>query len=99
MSAQFAPAASQRCHWYVNVVGAPLQVPVLAVSVAVSCAAPVIAGSAVFLGVSWVVIRADMSRPRRRSCAACDTRSGKAERRDRAEGTLDGEHRQVYLGS
>src|SRR2546421_3482644 len=51
MSEQFAPAASQRCHWYVKLIGAlPVQVPLAAVSVCPSWAVPLIVGATVFAG-------------------------------------------------
>jgi hypothetical protein len=51
MSVQGAPLASQRRHWYENVIGCvPLQVPFEALSVCPSCAVPVIVGGAVFDG-------------------------------------------------
>src|ERR671933_299934 len=51
MSAQFAPAASQRRHLRVKViVGVPLHVPLVAVSVRESWAVPEIAGGAVAPG-------------------------------------------------
>ena len=44
MSAHWAPAVSQRCHWYANVSPVPVQVPWLAVNVWPTTACPVIAG-------------------------------------------------------
>ena len=42
--AQLPPSLSQRRHWYVNVVGVPLHVPLLVVSVLPSWAVPEIVG-------------------------------------------------------
>jgi hypothetical protein len=65
---QFAPVLSQRRHWYVYVNGGvPDHVPVVAESVCPSCAVPVIAGSAVLLGVAAptvaVGLDADVAEP------------------------------------
>ena len=49
-STQVAPAESQRCHWNAKEVGAPVQLPVLPVSVWPACATPLIVGKAVFAG-------------------------------------------------
>jgi hypothetical protein len=45
-----APFASQRCHWYVKVVGFPSHVPFCAVSVSPTRGVPVMVGGAVFTG-------------------------------------------------
>ena len=51
MSEQFAPLASQRRHWYVNVSGCwPTQVPLFAVSVCPTCGVPDTVGGTVFRG-------------------------------------------------
>src|SRR4051794_41405429 len=51
MSAQLAPAASQRCHWCAKeIAGVPVHVPSPAVSVCVSVVVPVTDGAAVFAG-------------------------------------------------
>ena len=51
MSEQFAPAASQRRHWYVKLIGVlPVHVPSPAVSVCPSWAVPLIVGATVFAG-------------------------------------------------
>jgi hypothetical protein len=50
MLAHEAPALSQRRHWYAYDVGAPLQLPVEAVSVWPTTVLPLIVGSAVFVG-------------------------------------------------
>ena len=51
MSAQAAPAALQRRHWWAYViVGVPVQVPVEAATVEPSVGVPLIAGSTVLTG-------------------------------------------------
>jgi hypothetical protein len=51
MSAQLAPLASHRCHWYAYAIGAvPVQVPVEAVSVCPSWSVPLTVGGTVFAG-------------------------------------------------
>ena len=53
MSAQLAPVASQRCHWYAKVSESPRSHwPSLAVSVSPSRAVPVIWGSDFAVGLS-----------------------------------------------
>ena len=49
---QLPPSASQRRHWYMNVVGEPLHVPLLVVSVLPSWAVPEIVGGDWFAGGS-----------------------------------------------
>src|SRR2546428_13290154 len=43
-SVQFAPAVSQRCHWYANVRTPPVHVPLAAVSSSPGCSMPEIDG-------------------------------------------------------
>src|ERR671936_9804 len=51
MSEQFAPAVSQRRHWYAYEIGCvPDQLPGLAVSVCPCCGVPEMVGGAVFRG-------------------------------------------------
>jgi hypothetical protein len=50
MSAQLAPAVSQRRHWYAYEVGLLDHVPVEAVNTCPCCAAPLTTGNAVFAG-------------------------------------------------
>jgi hypothetical protein len=52
MSPQDVPSLWHRCHWYVNVVGAPLHVPFDVVSVLPSRSVPLIDGGAVFCGAA-----------------------------------------------
>src|SRR3954454_3980113 len=53
MSVQLAPAASQRCHWWVMSIGpVPVQVPSPAVSVAPSLPLPETVGAPVLAGAS-----------------------------------------------
>ena len=53
MSVQFAPEASQRCHWWVTSIGpVPVQAPSCAVSVPPSVAGPVTLGAPVLAGAS-----------------------------------------------
>ena len=48
MSAQFVPSASQRCHWWPNVIaGVPVHVPLPAVRVRPSVVVPLTDGAAV----------------------------------------------------
>ena len=54
MVVQFAPSASQRRHWYTNVVGEPLHVPLLVVSVLPSWGVPEIEPSLPVLGEALV---------------------------------------------
>jgi len=56
MLAQFAPATSQRCHWYVKIDGLCVQVPVAAVSNCPTTGAPEIEGGAMFRGASSAAI-------------------------------------------
>ena len=65
MSAQDAPAALQRCHWYVKViVGEPVQVPFVVVRTWPSRAVPETTGMTVLTGATavmtalWVVVDA-----------------------------------------
>src|SRR5581483_4140055 len=46
------PSAGQRTHWYEKLVGLPLQVPCVAVSVEPTVVLPLITGSAVFVGAA-----------------------------------------------
>ena len=50
MLRQSLPLASQRCHWYWNVVGLFVHVPFCAVSVCPTRGVPVIVGGSVFCG-------------------------------------------------
>src|SRR5262245_9361651 len=59
MLAQLLPLESQRCHWYLNVIGVvPLQAPGPAVSVLPTEAVPVIVGGEVLDGTVFVCARA-----------------------------------------
>jgi hypothetical protein len=75
MSPQPAPALLQRCHWYVNVVGLPDQVPFDAVSVEPSRAVPLIVGAAVFVGAAFERAPAAAASDRLTSKADTDARA------------------------
>src|SRR4029453_10805290 len=54
MLPQLAPLPSQRCHWYVNVIGfVPDHSPSLATTSSPSCAVPTTAGDSVFAGTTF----------------------------------------------
>ena len=62
MSPHPLPSAPQRCHWYVNEVGAFAHVPLWAVSVFPCRAVPVIVGGEVLLGVAAVLAMAEVAK-------------------------------------
>jgi hypothetical protein len=57
--AQLSPAASQRLHVNAKLVGAPSQLPWVAVSVEPTCSEPEMVGAAVFVGAAALETTAD----------------------------------------